>query len=60
MKQKAHTHPPLLLDQCLCRQDLFVELSDLLVMAVTLLVVWIQFQALAHFAADEVGKGFSS
>lgn len=56
--RKMKSHPPLFLDQFLCRQDLLVELSDLLVMAVTLLVVWIQLQALTHLTADRESRGF--
>ena len=50
--------PPLLLHEFLCRLDLFVELLDLLVMAVALLVIRIELQALAHLTADQVeGRG---
>lgn len=49
----TYTHTPLLLDEFLCRQDLFVELFDLLVMAVTLLVIWIKLQALTNLTAHQ-------
>lgn len=56
----CHTHTPLLLDEFLCRLDLFVELLDLLVMAVTLFVIRIELQALTHLAADQTrGEGRS-
>lgn len=39
----------------LCRLDLLVELFDLLVMAVALLVIGIELQALAYLTADQTG-----
>lgn len=51
------THPPLLLDELLCRLDLFVELLDLLVMAVTPFVIRIKLQALAHLTVDQTRGG---
>lgn len=43
----------------LCRLDLLVELFDLLVMAVALLVIGIELQALAYLTADQTGGGKS-
>lgn len=57
----THTHSdtyiPLLLHEFLCRLDLFVELFDLLVMAVALLVIRVKLQALTHLTADQVRGG---
>ena len=55
----SYTHTPLLLDEFLCRPDLFVELLDLLVMAVTLFVIRIKLQALAHLTANQTRGGGS-
>lgn len=56
-RRAIQVHAPLLSDELLCRLDLFVELLNLLVMAVTLFVIRIQLQALTHLTANYKTEG---